>query len=126
MLTTDEGRDILHRSRTVEGIHGDEVFKDRGLEFTQIFPHAVRLKLEGTDSTALLIEFVGLGIIYGDMVKIDVNATGTLDIGTGLLQLREGLQSEEVHLNESSRFNHMTVILSAVRLHAFKVRIVCR
>ena len=87
MLTTDELGDIAHRSRTIEGVHGDEILKDRRLQFAQIFLHARRLKLEGSNGTSLLIEFVGLGVVYGNRIQVDLYATGTLDILARLLQL---------------------------------------
>ena len=124
VLTTDELRDITHRSRTIEGVHSDKVLEDGGLQFAQVFPHTVRLKLERADGATFLIELVGIGIVDGNGVEIDLNAACTLDILASLLQLRECLQTEEVHLDQSRRFNHVTVILCTVRLHALEVRIV--
>ena len=87
VLTGNEGRDIVHRSWTVEGIHGDEILEHGGMQFTQVFLHTCRLKLERADGLSLLIELVGLGVIDGDRVEIHVDASCALDIGTGLLQL---------------------------------------
>ena len=36
----DEVGDIVHRSRTVESVHGNEILKHMGLELTEIFLHA--------------------------------------------------------------------------------------
>ena len=55
VLTTDELRNVAHRSWTVEGVHGDEVFKDGGLQLAQVFLHTSRLKLECADGAALLV-----------------------------------------------------------------------
>ena len=74
MLTTDELRDITHRSRTVEGVHSNEILEHGGFEFAQIFLHALRLKLEGAHGTSLLVEFIGLGIVDGNIVEVDVDA----------------------------------------------------
>ena len=126
VLTGDEGRDIVHRSWTVESIHGDEVLEHRGMQFTQVFLHACRLKLERADGLSLLVEFVGLGIIDGDRVEIHVDASCALDIRTSLLQLREGFQTEEVHLDESCRFDHVTVVLCAVGLRTLEVWVIGR
>ena len=87
MLTTDKLRDIAHRTRTVEGVHSDEVLEHSGFQFTQVFLHALRLKLEGTNGTSLLIKFISLGIVDGNGIEVDVNASRTFDIGTGFFQL---------------------------------------
>ena len=86
MLTTDELRNIAHRTRTVEGVHSNEVFEHGRLEFAQVFLHTLRFKLEGAHSASLLIELVGLGIVDGNVVEINVDTSCTFDIGTGLLQ----------------------------------------
>ena len=96
------------------------------MEFTQVFLHTARLKLERTDGASLLIEFKGLGVVDGDMVEVYLHPTGLLDIGTGLLQLRQRLQAQEVHLDESRRLNHMTVVLRAVGLRILEVGVVGR
>ncbi len=48
VLTGNERGDIVHRTRTVESIHGDEVLEDGTLQLVQI-RGAGRLKLEGSD-----------------------------------------------------------------------------
>ena len=124
ILTGDKRRDIVHRAWTIEGVHGDEVFKHGGMKLAEIFLHTCRLKLEGTNGTALLIELVGLGVVDGDMVQVNIDATCLFDNGTGLLLLRQRLQSQEVHLDESGRLNHVAVILGAVGLGILEVGVV--
>jgi len=51
--------DIVHRPRTVEGVHGNEVFKAVGLKLAQPFAHALRLKLEHTHRLAAAKKLVG-------------------------------------------------------------------
>ena len=126
MLTTDELRDVAHRTGTVEGVHSDEVFEDCRLQFAQVFLHALRLKLEGADGAPLLIELVGLGIVDRDVIKVDVYTSRTFDIRAGLLQLRERLQTQEVHLDESCRFDDVTIILRTVGLGTLEIRVVGR
>ena len=58
VLTGNERRDVVHRTGTIEGVHGNEVLENRGLQLAQILLHTCRLKLERTDGAALLIEFV--------------------------------------------------------------------
>ena len=117
MFTTDELRDVAHRSGTIEGIHSDEVLEDGGLQFAQILLHACRLKLERTNGAPLLIELVGFRVIDGNVVEVDVDASVLLDDGTGFLHLAQSLQTEEVHLDKTRRLDDMAVILRAVGLH---------
>ena len=124
ILTGNETRYIVHRPRTVESVHSYEVLKHRWVQLAQVFLHACRLKLERADGTALLVQLIGLGVVDGNGVKIDIDAAVQLDIGAGLLQLRQGLQSKEVHLDESGRLDDVTVVLRAVRLRVLEVGVV--
>ena len=124
ILTGDERRNVVHRSRTVEGVHGNEVLEHRRMKLAEVFLHTCRLKLEGTDGAALLIELVSLGVVDGDMVQVNINATCLLDNGAGLFLLRQCLQSQEVHLDESGRLNHVAVVLGAVGLSILEVGVV--
>ena len=126
VLTGNERGDVIHRSRAVEGIHGDEVFKHCGMQLTQVFLHTIRLKLEGTDGTSLLVEFEGFGVVDGNGIEIYVDATCLLDDSTALLHLRKRLQSKEVHLDESCRLDDMTIVLSTVGLGILEVWVVGR
>ncbi len=40
MLTGNELRNIVHGTRTVEGVHGYKVLESGGLQFAQVFLHA--------------------------------------------------------------------------------------
>ena len=124
MLTTDKLRDIAHRTGAIKGVHGNKILKDCGFQFTKILTHTVGLKLESADGTSLLIKLISLGVVDGNRVQIYFNTTGTLDILTSLLQLRECLQAQEVHLDKSRRFYHVTIILSTVSLNPLEIRIV--
>ena len=39
ILSGNEGRDIIHRSGTIQSIHGNEIFKHSRMQFLQIFLH---------------------------------------------------------------------------------------
>ena len=55
VLALDELRDVVHRPGSVEGIHGDKVLEDCGMQFLQVLTHACRLELECSDGLAFLI-----------------------------------------------------------------------
>ena len=40
LLAIDELRDVIHGARTIEGVHGDQVFKAGGMQFDEVFLHA--------------------------------------------------------------------------------------
>ena len=101
VLTTDKLRDITHRSWTVKSVHGDKVLKHGRFQLAQVFLHTSRLKLEGTNGTSLLVEFKSFGIVDGNVIEVHLDAPCTFDILAGLLQLRQGLQAQEVHLDKS-------------------------
>ena len=94
------------------------------MQLTKIFLHTGRLKLERSDGLSLLIEFVCLRVIDRNGIQIYIDASCSFDIGTCLLQLRECLQSEEVHLDKSCRLDDMSVILCTVGLHSLEIRVI--
>ena len=54
-FTVDEVRDIVHRSRTIKSIHGNQVLESTWLQLAQVFLHAGGLELEGTDSPSVAV-----------------------------------------------------------------------
>ena len=59
LFAGDERGDVVHRSRPIEGIHGDQVLKFRGLKLFQVFLHTGGLKLERTGGASFAIELIG-------------------------------------------------------------------
>ena len=126
MLTTDERRNVLHRTRTIERVHSDEILENGRLEVAQVFLHSGRLKLERADGAALLVERVGLRVVDGNVVEVDVDAQRLLHVGAGFLQLRQSFQAKEVHLDEACRLDDVAVILCAVGLRVLEVGVIGR
>ena len=89
VLTRNKLRDIVHWSRTVEGVHGNEILEDRGVQLTQIFLHARRLKLERSHRPSLLIELERHLVIYRYGVEVKGEAMRYLDVLHRLLHDRE-------------------------------------
>ena len=111
MLAVDELRNIVHRARAIESIHGNQVLKASGMQFNEILLHACRLKLEGARCHSLAIQLVGLGVIDGNLLDVDIDAMIELDVGNGFLDNREVFQSQEVHLNQACILNHTALVL---------------
>ena len=55
VLTTNKLWNIVHRSWTIQSIHGDKVFEYRRVQIAKVLLHTRRLKLEGTNGASLLI-----------------------------------------------------------------------
>ena len=55
VFTINKIRNIIHRTRTIKSIHGNQVLKSRRLQLTQIFLHTRRFKLERTDGSSVTI-----------------------------------------------------------------------
>ena len=96
------------------------------MKLLQIFLHSRRLKLERSDGTALLIELIGQIVVNRDVVKVYLLSRCLLDHLHRLFQLREGFQTEEVHLDKSRRLNDVTVVLCHVTLAVGEVGVVSR
>ena len=111
MFTTNKLRNIIHWTWAVERVHSDEVAHDGRFELLHVLAHTQGLKLEDTNRTSFLEEFVGIGIFDRDMVDIHLFASCFLDILEAFLDDSQSLKSQEVHLDQSNTFDHMTVIL---------------
>ena len=71
LLSCNEVGDVVHWSRTVEGIHSDQVLKDRRLQFPQVFLHTSRFKLERTHCTPLSVQLVCQVVINRNGIQVD-------------------------------------------------------
>ena len=97
------------------------------MQLLEIFLHSWRLKLECAYRASLLIELVCSGVVNGNIVEVNIYAPALLYYLDSLFLLGESLQSEEVHLDKSSRLYDMSVILCDSRLHVREVWVVgCR
>ena len=118
MLAGDEGRDVVHRSRTVEGVHRDQILELRGPQLLQVFLHAGGLELERARRAPLAIELVGGGIFQADVVDVQLLAGGEAYVLDGLLDDGEGLQPQEVHLDQPGLLDHRALVLGDEHLLA--------
>ena len=70
VFTFDKLRDIFHRTRTIQGVHRNQVLKGRGVKFAEILLHTRRFELEGSDSPTITIKIVSGRILDGDHVNV--------------------------------------------------------
>ena len=115
-FTRNEVGNVVHWPRTIKGVHGNEVFKHRGLQLAQVFLHASRLKLERPDGSSLAIKLVGFGVVDGYFLQVDGLSRRYAHVFHGLFQYGKCLQSQEVHLDKPRFFDNMPVILRTKQL----------
>ena len=112
VLARDEVRDVVHRARTVEGVHGDQILEGRGLQLPEVLLHPRGLELERPDGASLAVKPVGRKIVDDrEVVDIDLRAPGLADVLHGVLDDRQGLQTQEVHLDEPRVLDHRAFVL---------------
>ena len=121
VLTRYERRNVVHRPRPVEGVHGYEVLEFARLELAQRVLHPLRLKLERGGGVSVAVELEGGGVIERYVVDVEVYAAVALDVLEGLLDDGERLEAEEVHLDQTGLLNHAPLVLSGDHLRAVGV-----
>ena len=113
VLALDE---FVHHARTeragaVQGQHGDDVFKARGLEHAQILPHARTFHLEHAVRVATGVKFVGFRIRKRQVVEIWRFMALKGDVVQGVLNQGHGFQAKKVELHQPGFFRHGAVKL---------------
>jgi len=101
VFTVYELGDVLHRTRSIQGIHGDKVLELGGLQFFKVFLHPVGFELESTHSKAFTKQFVGFHIIDGNSIDINILCFRFFDVRERFFDDRQGFQPQEVHFDES-------------------------
>ena len=85
LLAGDKIRDVVHRSGAIEGVHCDDVADDRRLQLAEVFLHSGRFKLERANGVTRRVQFVSFLVVNRNVVNVDVDATGFLDVAQGIL-----------------------------------------
>ena len=101
VLAVDKLGDVVQRAGPVQGVHGDEVFESGGCQFLHVLLHPGAFILKDGHRFAALEKLVGLGVIQRHLVHIELQAMVLLDEPHGILDNGQGLQPEEVHLQQA-------------------------
>ena len=123
VFSGDETGNFIHRTGSVECVHGNEVLENCRFQFAKIFLHSGRFKLESADGASLLIEFEGFGIVHRNVVEVDVDAVPLFDDGASFFQLRQRFQTQKIHLDESCLLDDVAVVLRAIGFCVLEVGI---
>ena len=126
LLAVDEVGDVAHGARTVQRVHGDEVRQLLGLQLHEVLLHARRFELEESGRLAAAEELVGLLVVVGNLVRVELACLVANLLRHARIVLPEKrdallldgkrLQSEEVHLQKSDWLDEVSVILSRQQL----------
>ena len=112
----DEVRDVVHRTRTVERIHRDEVSETLRMQFPQPLLHTRRFKLEHDGGVTAAVELVGLPVVLRDGLYVDVYPVPHLDVVQGLVYDGQGYEAQEVHLEHTHVLDVVPVVLGGPAL----------
>src|SRR5680860_526645 len=100
-LVPDKLRDVLHRTRTIEGHQGNQIIKRGGVHLTHGIPHATGFKLEDTLRIPLGQHLKSLAVIHGNRVNVKVPAPGFPDDTHRPRDHIQIAQAQEIHLEKS-------------------------
>ncbi len=123
------GRDVRHRTRTVERDQHDQVFEPVGPHVDQRPAHALAFHLEHADGFAARQRFVGSGIVERDAREIDFDAAPAHELHGGI-EDGERREAEEVEFHQAGLLDPFHVELGdrqirfriAVERHQFRER----
>ena len=118
VLALNEVGNVVHWAGTVEGVHGNEVLECTWLQFAQVLLHTGRLELECSNGVSLAIELVGLGVVDGNGVDIDINLEALAYVFKCFLYDRQCLQAKEVHFYKAGLLNYTSLVLCHKHLFA--------
>ena len=71
VLAADEGIDVVHGPRPVEGHHGDDILDIGRFQLPEVVLHALRVELEYADGLTFAEKLVGLFIVVRDMPEVN-------------------------------------------------------
>ena len=111
VLAIDVGGDVIHRSRPIQGHHGDDVLEAIGLEPFEAIAHARAFELEDAHRIGAGQQLVAGLVIERQRRKIDIDAAPALHQINGLAQYRQGLETQEVELDEACGLHQLPVEL---------------
>src|SRR3546814_540958 len=114
IFTTAKHRNVVHRSRTVEGDQRDNVTKVCWLYLSQRLAHSFRFQLEHADRVAPFQKVVYRPIVPFEQIEIDIDATFLQQLH-GFLKYRKGLETQKIKLYQSCPFTIFHVELSEDR-----------
>ena len=111
-LALDE---LLHhpdreRARAVEGVERRQLLEPRRLGAPQHVAHAARLELEDAVRASVAEQPEDLRVVERNRVEIEVDALH-LERAQGVVDDRDGLQAEEVHLEQAETLDRLHVPL---------------
>ena len=101
MSTANEVGNQIHRPRSVKGDQCCNMLYRGNLKLAAEIPHATGFQLEDAHGVSLVQEIVGRGIIQRESIHVQLDAFGSMDHVATITNHREGLQTQEIHFEQS-------------------------
>ena len=101
MPPLDEVRNQVHRTRTVERDECGDVLDRGDLELLAQVAHAPGFQLEHAEGLGVVEQVVGLGVVERQVVEVELDAGGFPHHLRGVADDRQGLETQEVHLQQA-------------------------
>ena len=111
-LPCDEVRDVVHRAWSVEGVHCDQVLEPLRMEFLEPLFHPGGFELEHRVGVSAAVESVGLLVVDGDGLYVDILTLAEFYVVQALVDDGEGVQPQEIHLQHAYVFDVVAVVLA--------------
>ncbi len=113
LLAVDEIVDhaALDGAGAVKRVERGEIFDAGGLVAAENVPHAVGFELEDGGGFSTSEEFVGLGVVQGEIIYVDVRATALLDHSNGIVKHRERRQAKKIHFQQADALERVHIVL---------------
>ena len=111
VLSANEAGDVLHWARTVEGVHGNQITKNRGLEVLEVLLHPKGFVLKNTHRVAPLKELVGCHVVEGNGLNVNFDSVALAHKLHAILNQGKGFEPQEVHLEQACRLYRRVVKL---------------
>ena len=110
-LTGNKGGNVVHRARTVQGVHGNQVLEALRMQPLEPFLHARGLKLEHALGVTAGVEGIGCRVVDRNLFYVDINSVMLLHQGQAFLYDGQGPKAQEVHFKHAHFFYVRTLVL---------------
>ena len=114
MFSGNKAWNVLHRARSVKGVHGNKIIKDRWLQVFHVLLHSGGFILENPYCFSPLEQLIGFLIIERKTIWIKINVMSALHNFHGILNKGKGLETQKVHFKKAGTFYNRVIKLGHI------------
>ena len=113
MFAVDEIVDhtALDRPGTVQRIECREILDASRLVTAENVAHAVRFELEDGSRFAAGEEFIGFGVVQGEIIDVHLRAAVLFNHAHGIVQHSERCEAKKIHFQQADALQRIHVVL---------------